>query len=430
MVVVCTDVGTLEPVSFCVPGSTGTDGVDDWVCVQPAGPTNAVTHPAACVNVTGATSPPDFIDVACTGPFTTFGPTLVAPAACTAGPSGPVDNVSTTTCSTVAAGAYPVATGVPFGTCVPGLDGGGIFTTCALPPGTNYTNKPVPSCTPGGPTTDGTETTETCVKNDNTIYKAKAACFDSAPTTPLWKDVHCTTTPYDTAKPTDVCAVGATSGVSPFETIVACNPTVPTPPVDTASCTASPGTSPDFIHTVCGLRLIALNVPVGSCTGGTDASGVKTTCTPSGGSGFKYSVVTTTTVTTQRLSGGAPVGAPTVVGPTSGPTTDVDGICYPTPQTFTAAPPVDTVAFPTCAAWPCSVETTVADGSTNSLADVAQYYYKTDLRPLMADNAPKAGLGIEDDNAPHQHMTTFVLGSGRVGNLELQGRLSLGDDDQ
>jgi type IV pilus assembly protein PilY1 len=69
-----------------------------------------------------------------------------------------------------------------------------------------------------------------------------------------------------------------------------------------------------------------------------------------------------------------------------------------------------------------SVTTTTATagssgGSTNSLADVAQYYYRTDLRSGMADNVPESGPGIEDDRAPWQHMTTFTMGLGIFGEL-------------
>jgi type IV pilus assembly protein PilY1 len=66
---------------------------------------------------------------------------------------------------------------------------------------------------------------------------------------------------------------------------------------------------------------------------------------------------------------------------------------------------------------------------TNTLADVAAYYYVNDLRPgavgsaacttgvsgadVCLDNVPVSGL----DNAPHQHMTTFTLGLGVNGTL-------------
>jgi hypothetical protein len=75
---------------------------------------------------------------------------------------------------------------------------------------------------------------------------------------------------------------------------------------------------------------------------------------------------------------------------------------------------------------------TLFAGSSNSLADVAQYYYKTDLRnstlvppnctgalgtDVCADNVPSTGSGNEDDRANWQHMTTFTMGLGLDGTL-------------
>ena len=49
----------------------------------------------------------------------------------------------------------------------------------------------------------------------------------------------------------------------------------------------------------------------------------------------------------------------------------------------------------------------------NTLADVAMYYYKTDLRADLADQVPSSGK----DNAAHQHMTTFTVGMGLAGTF-------------
>lgn len=53
------------------------------------------------------------------------------------------------------------------------------------------------------------------------------------------------------------------------------------------------------------------------------------------------------------------------------------------------------------------------DGHTNTLADVAMKYWKTDLRPTLADKVPTAGL----DEAFWQHMTTFTIGLGVSGSV-------------
>lgn len=75
---------------------------------------------------------------------------------------------------------------------------------------------------------------------------------------------------------------------------------------------------------------------------------------------------------------------------------------------------------------------TLFAGSSNSLSDVAQYYYKTDLRTtalgnctgalggttdVCADNVPSTGSGVEDDRANWQHMTTFTMGLGLTGTV-------------
>ena len=60
---------------------------------------------------------------------------------------------------------------------------------------------------------------------------------------------------------------------------------------------------------------------------------------------------------------------------------------------------------------PCvQTYTNVAGGSKNSLADVAQYYYVTDLRPDLADGDVSPGPGPRGrDRLTSQHMTTFVM---------------------
>ena len=52
-------------------------------------------------------------------------------------------------------------------------------------------------------------------------------------------------------------------------------------------------------------------------------------------------------------------------------------------------------------------------GSSDTLADVAAYYYRTDLRPAM----PNDVSGTSRDPASHQHMTTYTIGLGVSGQL-------------
>lgn len=71
-------------------------------------------------------------------------------------------------------------------------------------------------------------------------------------------------------------------------------------------------------------------------------------------------------------------------------------------------------------------QSTISGGSSNSLADVAMYYYETDLRTtalgnctlasgtnVCTNNVPPRGT----DNATHQHMSTFTVGMGVSGTL-------------
>ncbi|WP_371323639.1 PilC/PilY family type IV pilus protein [Dechloromonas sp. ZY10] len=65
------------------------------------------------------------------------------------------------------------------------------------------------------------------------------------------------------------------------------------------------------------------------------------------------------------------------------------------------------------------------NATANTLADVAYYYYHTDLRPgscsVCTDNVVPAGTKKdEDDIAQHQHMTTFTIGLGVDGTLTYQ----------
>lgn len=78
--------------------------------------------------------------------------------------------------------------------------------------------------------------------------------------------------------------------------------------------------------------------------------------------------------------------------------------------------------------------TVSVDGSSDTLSDVAEYYYKTDLRTPQLGNCSTTATGgsadvctnnvfasgstrAEDDNLTTQHMSTYTLGLGINGNL-------------
>lgn len=61
------------------------------------------------------------------------------------------------------------------------------------------------------------------------------------------------------------------------------------------------------------------------------------------------------------------------------------------------------------------------ENAKKTLADVAYYFYHTDLRPDMENNVPSSGNNVDvDDVARHQHMTTFTMGLGVDGTLAYQ----------
>jgi len=118
------------------------------------------------------------------------------------------------------------------------------------------------------------------------------------------------------------------------------------------------------------------------------------------------------------------------------PLANVDGVCYtpgvnpapalPSPgkpgTSFLNGANVNITLQPApsapCLAWPCTVTDLLGGSIGNTLADVAQYYYVTDLRPSIINDVKPAGTGPEDDRVTHQHMTTFVIGLGVSGDLQ------------
>ncbi|MDK9701878.1 MAG: PilC/PilY family type IV pilus protein [Sulfuritalea sp.] len=201
---------------------------------------------------------------------------------------------------------------------------------------------------------------------------------------------------------------------------------------------------------------------VATCTAsGPDGAGQETLCqtVASATPGNKIVATTTYTTTTTQMSGDDVVGTPTTSTSTGSFT--YDATCYaappalpsPNPKRPTAAelpaPPVG------CAAYPCVTTSGASGGSSDTLADVAQYYFATDLRAcdwdtktdaqrvatgqtetayclasgtrckggvanvnVCENNVPRGAQSEfpnEDDKAHWQHMTTFTMGLGLTG---------------
>ncbi len=86
-----------------------------------------------------------------------------------------------------------------------------------------------------------------------------------------------------------------------------------------------------------------------------------------------------------------------------------------------AAPPVISLSpNPTITAAPFAPTTTYG-GTANTLADVAMYYYKNDLRTGAPTSKSDNNVPANDkDIASHQHMVTFTLGLGLQGLMDYQ----------
>jgi Tfp pilus tip-associated adhesin PilY1 len=400
------------PVSSCVPGSTWTEGIYKVTCVLPGGANNATVFvpPGTCT--APAAAAPNWVHVTCSA-VNTISNGFVDPATCTVPYSvGPGPNFYGTTCTTVGVAPYPTPTPVP-SPCVDSLDGSMVKTTCSA---ANTPATPSAPCTVG-PTTNGSHVTTTCAVSDTTEYVPTATCANQTQSG-TGPEVICTTT-TTLGTPATTCSAGAVDGAPYYDTTIpgtGCHNTVTSPMADYAGvCTPGPTATLGEI-VACGRGPAIDNmVSDSACVDGVNPStGLITECTNQANPGRTYAVVTTQTVTTTQYSGTVPIGPGSVVT-TVGPSTPLaGGQCLGSPPPMPAQPPVDIAG---CSAWPCVSIVANAGGSRNSLADVAQYYYKTDLRTSMVDNVIPAGPNAEDDNAPHQHMTTFTLGLGVSGTL-------------
>lgn len=152
------------------------------------------------------------------------------------------------------------------------------------------------------------------------------------------------------------------------------------------------------------------------------------------GKKIQYKATTTSTTYGGPSQSGSIIGTPST---STGNWTDMTGTCYisgtepslPIAGTVTGnGPPTPPTG---CSVWPCET-VTASGGSSNTLADVAQHYYKTDLRTstlgnctgalgsgvnVCDNNVPTTGTSGEDDKANWQHMTSFTMGLGLSGTL-------------
>ena len=451
-----TNTTTNVPVASCTNAAATAPSYIAVTCTS-----NDTTNvPVASCTPSGPTAP-NYITTTCPAPIVVSAATPVA--SCTPSP-GVAPNYDSTVCTPINTNT-PVLSCTASGPTAPSY----ITTTCTT---NTTTNVPVASCTPSSPTAPSYITT-TCTPN-NTSNVPSPTCINAGPTAPSYVTYSCTTNVL--SGPTPVASCTPSTGPAPSYTTVVCNPvntstpvasctpSGPTAPnyittnctpnntsnVPVASCTNSGPTAPNYITTTCSNNDTS-NVPVASCTPSgpsapnyitttcpapvvtssptpvpsctpvtpTAPNYIATTCTPLAGQKIQYSDTLTTTQT--PYSGSTPAGPP-VSSNVSTPAADVDGVCYvagagPALPDLPAPNPQPAPGDGTCAAWPCSADTPLSGGSISSLADVAQYYYVTDLRPSMPNNVPAVGSGPEDDRAAWQHMTTFSIALGVSGTL-------------
>ncbi|MES2236689.1 MAG: PilC/PilY family type IV pilus protein [Pseudomonadota bacterium] len=268
-----------------------------------------------------------------------------------------------------------------------------------------------------------------------------------------WVNIGTCTASNPSSGPTVTCQVASDTGFVSASSCTASNPSSgPTVTCsssdsgwgDVASCTASSGGGATI---TCQTRDLTAWTDVASCSpSGPDGSGQEIKCqtfVDNTGQKNQYR----TTVTSANYQGpnqsGSIVGTPTN---TTGSWTDITGTCFIAGQQ-PALPPNGTAvasggppAPPSgCLSgsqvWPCETQGPVTGGSSNTLSDVAQYYYKTDLRTstlgnctgalggttdVCTNNVPSTGTGAEDDKAQWQHMTTFTMGLGLSGTVPYQ----------
>jgi len=181
------------------------------------------------------------------------------------------------------------------------------------------------------------------------------------------------------------CALGTTAGCT-FDGTgknVQCK-TATTGPSPAASCTAGTLGIPPYTTTTCVTNTVVAAHGVASCTPGT---------------GGAPNYITTACATTITALG--PFAGCVVEGANAG-------------NNWTST---------TCSA--------PSGGTVDTLADVAEYYYRTDLRTVALSNDTSGALGTvngtdislnnvpitAEDTASHQHMTTFTVGLGVRGMM-------------
>ncbi len=447
-----------KPVASCT-AQTGNAG-NLWVTKTcPSAITTAATPVASCTPIAPVAGN-TFVETVCSTNNT--GPTGVG--SCTPSAAALANSWTTTTCGTnnttnvpistvcvpspaTAANGYttttcpaPTVTGpTAIATCTPssGSNPTWVIRTCSNPLPNNYANQPAASCTAQSPNSGNSFVRITCPAPITTTNVPVNSC--SAASAAAANSFTTTTCSVAATGPTPVapgtCTASGATAANSFVTTT-CN-LVATGPTPVATCTPVGAAAGNAYTTTTCNTVTTGPILTQTCTAAAATSGnnfTATTCPLAPGQKIQY--LTTTTTTSTPFSGGIATATPTITT-TTGTLADLENVCYiagvnslppfPNPGkpgtswtnglgNSVAIPPAPTNP---CTSWPCtSNSNAIAGGSSNSLADVAQYYYVTDLRPSLPNNVPTTGTGPEDDRVTHQHMTTFTIGLGVSGVLQ------------
>ena len=430
-------VTTNVPVQTCTPDAAATAG--NSYTTTACSTNNVLNTPSgSCVPQTAGMGN-NWTTLTC--PTLTTGP--VGAASCTP-QTGVVGNSwLTVTCGNNNVAATAVSSCTPV---MPSMGNGYLTVNCNT---VTTTNTPVQTCSASPATSANSWTVTSCTPVTSSM--------PSGSCTPVpagggnnWTSTTC---PSVTTGPTGAAScVPEAAGTGNNWTTTSCPTNVATGPTPVASCTPQSATSTNsWVATSCSTittgPTIVTSCPAPYVTPPTAANSyTQTTCAPLSGSKLQY--VLTTTVTESDVSGGVPTGTPTVIT-TVDAAADVSGVCVappsmpviPTPNPQAAGPVAGPMPSGTCTAWPCTDSVNLTGPrSVNSLADVAQYYYVTDLRtdaewPLSIScdesspttvncndpkGEPNVGTGPEDDRRHWQHMTTFSVALGISGTLQYQ----------
>ena len=456
------------PVSACTP--VGASAGNFWVTTAcPASTIAASNIPVASCSAASASAGNSWVTTTCPAP--TIASSNVPVSACSAASASPGNSWVTTTCSNVntsnvaisacsatsaSAGNSWVATScptptiaasnVPVSACTPAsASAGNSWVTTACPaPTIAASNVPVAACNATSASAGNNWVTTTCpaptIATSNVPVAACAPVSASAGNN--WVTTSCPASSI-AASNTGVSAcnvTGASAGNAWVTTT--CPAPVVTADVPVSACLATSGSAGNaWVLATCTTSTSAAT-SVQSCTPMVASAGnsfISTECDPQPGDKNQYQ--TSIRDRLDRYSDTVLVGSTAYPAswPAPGPWTDMT-LCLPpgtvpallTPgrpgPTDPATPPY-TSFDPACTGWPCThVSSTPTGGSSNSLADVAQYYYKTDLRPagttgfngldVSSDIVPSSGTDpIEGDKAGWQHMTTFTMGLGVSGTF-------------